>query len=196
MLRFQLFGVIFLCLIGLSACADQEDAAQRATPVVVTSDHLVDILLTDEDVASEFSLLGQGEVRHLTNEVFAELIPGAIASDLASRGLVDAYDITFTDSTTPPAIEASPNRPFGLTAIVHLLDSVESADAFMERGGVPPGEHMRQSERGAGVTGAQELTAPDIGESSFAIQVTNYDERAGREVTEHSVFWRRGPLVG
>lgn len=195
MLRFLPLIVIPLGLAGLSGCAGREDVAPAPTAPTVTSDQLLDSLLTEEDIAAEFPLLGPGDVRHLTNELFAEMIPGATASDVAARGFIDAFDKTFIDSG-PPVIETSLDRPAGLVAIVHLLDSVQSADSFMDRGGISPGEHMRGTGRGASIIGTQELAAPEVGERSAAVQVTNYDEETGRETTEQVVFWRRGPMIG
>ena len=78
------------------------------------------------------------------------MIPGATAADLENLGLVDAFDIMFLDNAAP-AEANSAARPAGVTAIVHLLNSIETAQAFIDRGGVPPGEHVRKTERGAGV---------------------------------------------
>lgn len=196
MLRFQLIMVILMSVVGLSACADSKGATPTPTTPRDASDQLFGILLTSEDLAADFPFLKLSGTRHLTNEAFAEMTPGATAADLEMQGLVDAYDIAFVDRGDPPPAEVSPDRPYGLVAIVHLLESSEAADSFMTRGGAPPGDHMQKSVRGAGVTGSQELAAPDVGELSAAVQVSVFNERLGREITERAVFWRRGPLVG
>ena len=79
---------------------------------------------------------------------------------------------------------------------VHLLDSSQSGDAFIQLHELPGDEQIGQTIHGVTFWSVQELGAPKVVEYSAVVQATVYDDEARRERTGQLVSWRRGPVVG
>ena len=174
--------------------------AEPITMAAVTREHLPSIVLTPDQVQAEFPglPLDSEDTGYQDNEAAAEdsLDPEDSGLDLAARGRLDGYEVSFLDSESLFDRSSSGDRPLGAGFSVDLFNSSGAAQAFIRRV-VQDYRRLQGREVAEGVTLDKfaPFTAPQVGTDALAGRYSGTVEALDLEYFGTFILWRRDNLV-